>query len=237
MRFSSANDCEFSVAYISIPAYSAEPSWLAFLCTLAGTKKSVSFLISCVYDFFSIKPSVFHETTMEAAIKCGQGDKIPSFHRQNLQGWKSVCLCVPACVIEKGGVYVCVCACVCSCMCVCARDREKERERLYVFVCACLSVCICMCTRDIERGCMSACVHAWLCACVCTREREKDSTMWSVDICCRLLQGWNVILSFTQRDLAHSAGKRGPLYATLHGGNTPTGVSQSCNLLSAIILD
>lgn len=34
---------------------------------------------------------MFHETTVEAAIKRGR-DKIPSFFRQNLKGWMSVCM-------------------------------------------------------------------------------------------------------------------------------------------------
>lgn len=60
----------------------------------------------------------------------------------------------------------------------------------------------------------------WVCVCVCVGER--DSTVWSADICCRPLQGWNVIPSFTQRALALAAGTRRPLYALLHGGNRRT---------------
>lgn len=73
-------------------------------------------------------------------------------------------------------------------------------------VCTCVRLCLCG----------RACVYV-------KKERKKkkegDSIMWSADICCRPSQGWNVILSFTQRALALAAIARRPLFAFLHKGN------------------
>lgn len=116
------------------------------LCVSRDPKGLSCFSFPLFIIFLCIKASAFQETTVEAAIKCGR-DKIPSFFRQNLKGWMSVCVCVYA----KG--------------------------------------------RGIPQ-------------------------FWSADICCRPLQSWNLILSFTQRALTLAANARSPLYTPLHGGNT-----------------
>lgn len=57
--------------------------------------------------------------------------------------------------------------------------------------------------------------------CMCAKKkkkRERDSTMWSADICCRPLQGWNVILSCRQKGLSlYSKHKKTSICPSLRG--------------------